>query len=153
MAEGNLDGPYVQVAAICTTPLIEQGGGLSIIRIQDRIQLAGTTDTMQPQPLHSLFLVLALKSGGTTGKFSLTIVPIDPNGKEIQGFPTFTVLFEGMERGQVIAFPLPLVAAEEGLYWFEVKLEGALVTKIPLRVMYQKLQLPPGMAFSPPSAG
>ena len=152
MAESTLDGPYVQVGVICTTPLLEQGGALSVIRIQDRVQLAGVTDTMQPQPLNSLFMVLALKSGGTTGKFNLTITPISPGGKEIPGFPSFPVLFEGMERGNVIAFPLPLVAAEEGLYWFEVKLEGALITKIPLRVMYQKIQMPPGMVLpQPPS--
>lgn len=151
MVESPLDGPFVQVAAICTTPLVEQNGNLSIIRIQDRIQLAGITDTMQPQPLQSLFLVVALKSGGTTGKYNLTISAIAPNGNEIPGFPTFPVLFEGMERGHVIAFPIPLVVTEEGLYWFEVRLEGAaLLTKIPLRVMYQKLQMPPGMAFPQP---
>ena len=73
MAEGNLDGPYVQVAAICTTPLIEQGGGLSIIRIQDRIQLAGTTDTMQPAPA----ALAVLSSCAQVGRHDWKIQPDD----------------------------------------------------------------------------
>jgi len=32
MPEGTFGGPYIQVAAICTTPLIEQSGYLSVIR-------------------------------------------------------------------------------------------------------------------------
>src|SRR6202042_393250 len=46
MTEPSFGGPYVQVAAICATPLVEQQGFLSVIRIQDRIQLAGITDQM-----------------------------------------------------------------------------------------------------------
>ena len=146
MAGTTLSGPYVQVAAICTTPLIEQQGQLSIIRIQDRIQLAGITDQMQPQPLNSLWLVIALKSGELVGKYNLKIVPVSPSGVRQDG-PSVSVLFEGQERGTIIQAPLGVVVEEEGLYWFEVTLEEAVLTRIPLRVMYQKMQMIPGMPF------
>lgn len=149
MTEQSLRGPYVQVAAICATPLIENSGLLSVIRIQDRIQLAGTTDQMQPQPLMNLWLVLSLKAGEMMGKYTIHITPISPSGKRVPG-PNFSVLFEGQERGAVIALPLPFIAQEEGLYWFEVKLEEAVLTQIPLRVMYQKMQMMPGMLFPQP---
>lgn len=152
MDESNFGGPYVQVAAICMTPLIEQQGALSVIRIQDRIQLAGLTDQMQPQPLNSLWLVLALKSGEMTGKFNITVTPIDPGGKRLPGLSS-SMLMEGQERGAVLATPLMLVADKEGLYWFEVRLEDTLLTKVPLRVMYQKVQGLPGMPSPPPPHG
>lgn len=152
MPENTSGGPFVQVAAICTTPLIEQQGALSIIRIQDRIQIAGVSDQMQPQPLGNLWLVLALKAGEMQGKYNLYVTPILPSGERVEG-PNFSVLFEGQERGAVVAFPLQFIAQEEGLYWFEVKLEEAVLTKIPLRVMYQKIQAMPGMPFSQPPAG
>jgi hypothetical protein len=152
MSEKTFGGPYVQVAAICMTPLIEQQGLLSVIRIQDRIQLAGLTENMQPQPLNSLTLVVALKSGEMTGKFALNIVPITPSGKRLPG-PSMSILFEGQERGTVMMAPLMVVAEEEGLYWFEVTLEDMILTRIPLRVMYQKMQTIPGMPFPPPQNG
>ena len=152
MSEKTIGGPYVQVAAICATPLIEQQGFLSIIRIQDRIQLAGLTDNMQPQLLNSLTLVVAVKSGDMSGKYTLNVVPITPSGKRLLG-PSMSILFEGQERGTVMMAPLMVVAEEEGLYWFEITLEDMILTRIPLRVMYQKMQTIPGMPFPPPQNG
>lgn len=151
MSEKPLGGPYVQIAAICSMPLVEQQGLLSVIRIQDRVQLAGATDQMQPQPLNALSMVVILKSGDFSGSYSIQINAITPTGRQIDGLPV-SALFEGQERGVSIVTPLMFVAEEPGLYWFEVMLEGAAVTRIPLRVMYQKIQIQPGIQF-PPSAG
>jgi hypothetical protein len=139
MAELTFGGPYVQVAAICTTQLIEQTGQLSVIRIQDRVQLAGPTDQMQPTPLNSLAIVISLKSGEMRGKGELKVTPVTPAGKLLAP-AAFQTLFEGDERGIILALPLAVVAEEEGLYWFEVTVDEVLLTRIPLRVMYQKLQ-------------
>jgi hypothetical protein len=139
--------PYVQVAAICQTPMQEVTGYLSVIRIMDRVQIGGITDEMQPQPLNQLFIVIVLKSGEMKGKFKMTIVPETPSRKRLPG-PELTILFEGEERGVATVLPVGIVAEEEGLYWFDVMLEGDLLTRIPLRVMYQKIQ--PGMAFPLP---
>jgi len=105
---------------------------------------------MKPQPLGSLFLVLALKAGELNGKYMLQITPITPSTKRLPGL-SFSVLFEGQERGAILTVPLNIVAEEEGLYWFEITLEDMILTKIPLRVMYQKLSLP-GILF-PPQGG
>lgn len=152
MEEKGFGGPYVQVAAICMTPLVEQQGALSVIRIQDRIQLAGVNDQMQPQPLNALWLVLVLKSGEVSGKYALTITPVTPGGKRLPPL-TSSVLLEGQERGAILATPLMIVAEEEGLYWFEVTIEETILTRIPLRVMYQKMQAMPGMPFPPAQTG
>jgi hypothetical protein len=142
--------PFVQVAAICQSPLQEATGHLSLIRLMDRVPIAGITDEMQPQPLNQLAIVVVLKSGEMKGKYNIKIVPVTPSGKRLAG-PQLTALFEGEERGVAIVLPVALVAEEEGLYWFDVMLEQELLTRIPLRVMYQKMQQ--GTPFQSPQAG
>jgi len=115
-----------------------------VIRIQDRIQVMGLTDEMQPQPLANYQLVLCLKSGEMRGKGTLRLTPVTPSGKSLPYAET-TALFEGDERGNALIAPLAVVAEEEGLYWMEIALDGQLLTRIPFRVMYQKMQFTPGM--------
>ena len=150
MPERTFGGPYVQAATICQTAIIDNQGHLSVIRMLDRIQVMGLTDAMKPQPLANNQLVLSLKSGEMRGKSILRITPISPSGKTLQHAES-TVLFEGDERGAYVIAPLGVIAEEEGLYWLEITLDGQLMTRVPFRVMYQKMQLPPGMQF--PHAG
>ncbi len=150
MAEKSMR-PFVQVAAVCAMPLQERNGTLSLIKIMDRIPVQGIADEMQRQPLQNFALVVILKSGDMKGKFNLKIIPETPSGKRLQ--PTvLSVLFEGEERGVAAVMPVPLVAEEEGLYWFDVLIEEDLLTRIPLRIMYQKIQPIQYPGFqSPPS--
>ncbi len=142
--------PYVQVAAICQTALQEPNGYLSLIRLIDRLPIAGFQDEMQPQPLNNLVLAVVLKSGSMKGQYKLRIIPVTPSGKRLAG-PEMGVLFEGEERGVAAIMPLGIVAEEQGLYWFDVMLEQDLLTRVPLRLMYQKMQ--PGTPFQPPQVG
>jgi hypothetical protein len=144
--------PFVQIAAICGAPLQETNGSLSLIRITDRVSLVGITDEMKPQPLQQFALVVILKSGAVKGKYHMKILPESPSGKRL-GEVKMSVLFEGDERGVQTIMPLPLVADEEGLYWFDVLIEEELLTRIPLRVMYQKIQPIPAMGFPTPPPG
>ena len=148
MPQDSIAGPFVQIACICNTALQEVTGHLSVIRITDRVGVVGTTPQMQPQPLQNLVLVLLLKSGGLRETHNLKIVPVTPRGNPLPA-SELAVLFEGDERGPGVVTPLSLVATEEGLYWFEVYLEEQLLTKIPLRVIYQRAQMIP---LQPPPA-
>src|ERR1019366_6725650 len=108
--------PYVQVAAICQVPpLQEKNGQVSLIRLMDRMPVMGTTDDMRPQPLHNLILVVILKSGAMRGQYHMRIVPVTPSGKRLPG-PELSVLFEGDERGVAAVLPLAIVAEEPGLF-------------------------------------
>jgi len=141
--------PFVQVAAICQAPMQETNGLFSLVRIMDRLPVGGLTDEMQPQPLNQLSLVVILKAGEMKGKYTLKIIPETPSGQRLPPLQ-MPVLFEGDERGVMLCTPLGLVATEEGLYWFDVMIEQEVLTRIPLRVMYQKLQTIPGMPPQPP---
>lgn len=139
MADGSFSGPFISVACICQTPLQEAQGNLSIIRIMDRVGVVGTTPQMQPQPLQNLVLVVILRSGSLGESHRVRIVPLTPNGTTLPAME-MTMLFEGNDRGPALIMPVSLVATEEGLYWFDVYLESQLLTRIPLRVIYQRAQ-------------
>jgi hypothetical protein len=139
MPEDSVSGPFVNVACICQTPLQEAAGNISLIRIMDRVGIVGTTPQMQPQPLQNLALVVILRSGSLGENHVVKIKPLTPTGTELPAME-MTVLFEGNDRGPAIILPVSLVATEEGLYWFDVYLEEQLLTRIPLRVIYQRVQ-------------
>lgn len=146
MPNDTVSGPFVAVACICQTPLVEQGGQLSVIRITERLQVVGVNPQMQPQPIQNLFLVVILRSGDMRGSYPLKVTPVTPSGQSLQSTEA-SVLFEGEDRGPGFIQPLQFLATEDGLYWFEVRLSDALLTRIPLRVQYQRMQ---GLPFQPP---
>lgn len=135
--------PWVQVAAICHTALVENTGQLSVIRITDRIAIAGTTPEMQPQPLQ-LTVAILLKSGEMRGQYNVKIRCTSPQGQETMG-QEIMFLFEGGDRGVQVVLPMAMVATEAGTYWFDLLVEDDVITRMPLTVLYQRIQLPPGM--------
>ena len=133
----NLSGPHLQVAAFCEKVLIETDQVASLIRLLDRFNVAGPTPEMPPTTL-TFFLVISFKAGFIRGKHTVRVSPISPSGVEM---PTFEIpqLFEGEDRGTMVAAQMNFLAQEEGLYWFRVFFESALVTQMPLRVTYQRV--------------
>ena len=131
-------GPFLQVAVICQAALREVDGSISLIRVVERIMVQGHTPEMQPFPIQNLTLVVLVKAGVANGKYKVTVAPYTPSGQPLPSLET-AVLFEGGERGVGIITPMALAATEEGLYWFEVRVEEVVLTRIPLRVLYQRV--------------
>ncbi len=137
-----IQGPYVQVAAFCQTAMIENTGAVSVIRITDRVGVAGITAEMGPTPIQ-ITLIIILKSGFMRTQSKISVRPIPPNQGQMPPLE-FPALFEGDDRGVQLVMPMGFVAQEQGLYWFEIAVEGLMLTRIPLRVMYQQIMAPPG---------
>lgn len=146
-------GPFVAIAVICETALQEASGVLSLIRIVDRFQIAGPTAEMQPVNL-KFTIVVAFKAGFSRNNAVVTVKPIPPSHKDVPPIEA-SVLFEGEDRGVNLILNVPgFQVSEQGLYWFDVSVDGVLYTRIPLRIMYQRvsgtmqglpgLQPPPG---------
>jgi hypothetical protein len=136
---GDTDGPFLQAALICERVLREQDGVLSAIRVIDRlVRRAGpdAPDELAPfeQPIEILLL---MKSGAARGRFELTIGVEKPSGEqgEVLEVP---VHFEGEDRGIQVVLPMSFAADQEGLYWFDIGFEGTRITRMPLRVLYQR---------------
>lgn len=141
--------PWVQIAAICHTALLENTGAMSVIRVTDRITVAGVTPDMQPQPLQ-LTVAILLKAGDMIGQYNVRIRVRSPQGQETMGQPIL-FLFEGGDRGVQVVLPMAMIATEPGTYWFDLLIEDDVLTRMPLTVLYQRIQLPPGVV--PPAAG
>lgn len=133
--------PYLSTAVICEKVLQEKDDAVSLIRIVDRISVTvsslGSPENMPPIPVN-LTAFISLKSGGARGRHTVKWQTETPSGLKLPE-QLFPVLFEGEDRGVNLILNLNLIADQEGVYWFDVLLEDRLFTRIPLRIVYQRI--------------
>lgn len=136
------EGPYLVTAVLCEKVLEEKDGVISAIRIVDRIVHSAVgpeaPEEMPPIPVNLIGLI-TFKSGAARGRHTVRLRPQAPAGLNLPDI-ALPVHFEGEDRGANLVVQLGLQAAQEGLYWFDVLLDDELVTRMPLRIMYQRLQ-------------
>ena len=136
--------PYLSLAVFCEKVLKETDGVLSAIRIIDRFTIPGTSERM-PVSTVIFSVLIVLKSGDFRGRAEIELRPTTPSG-QLLPIMRFPVNFEGdADRGVGIGTPIQLQAEEEGLFWFDVSLSvvgggSELLTRIPLRILYQRAQ-------------
>jgi hypothetical protein len=138
-----IGGPFLQAAFFCEKVLQEKDGVMSAIRLVDRFTLSSSAEgspDLMPSINIGISILIAFKSGDIKGKWELKVRPIAPSGQELPGF-VGPVLFEGDERGASVVIQYGLTAKEEGIYWFDVMLNDKLITKMPLRIIYEKTQV------------
>jgi hypothetical protein len=137
----NIFRAHLHVATFCERVLHEADGVNSIIRMVDRFMVQGESEEMSPVILQFM-VYISFKSGFMRGKQKIKLQPVSPNGTE---FPSmdFPVLFEGDDdRGPAFGFQVNWPIAEEGLFWWDLYLNEELVTRMPLRVIYQRVRPP-----------
>jgi len=138
-------GPYLSIATLCERALQETDGVISLIRVVDRWTVNGPTEEM-PDTAIQATIVVTLKSGFHRGAGRLTITPITPREVKLQAMDV-PVHFEGDEdRGINVVAPMMFPVTEPGIYWFTIELDGQILSRIPLRVIYH--QTP--MVMQPP---
>lgn len=132
---------YLQIATFCEKVLRETDGVLSIIRMFDRFNVVGDSAEM-PVTVLQFTVVVGFKSGFMRGKQTLRLRPVSPTGKELPAME-IPMLFEGDDdRGSFMAFQVNFPVEEEGVYWWDVYLHDELITRMPLRVFYQRTRTP-----------
>lgn len=140
---GPTNGPFLAAAVFCEMILNEDGGIASLIRIHDRItqvaQGPGAPAEMPPIQPPNLWAFISFKSGAARGGHKVRFEREDPSGLMRSDAPELDVLFEGDDRGVNIVVRVTDAFSEQGLYWYRVLLDGELITKMPLRVVYQRL--------------
>jgi hypothetical protein len=136
-------GPYLIAALLCEKVLQEKDEVFSVIRIVDHVTITASTfdapETMPPTPIN-LNALISLKSGSARGKDVIRWKVEAPSGLKIaeQSVP---ILFEGEDRGANLILNINMSVDQEGLYWFDLLLEDHLLTRIPLRILYQRIGL------------
>lgn len=138
------NGPFVTMACICERALREDDGVLSVIRVVDRFIVTGAgPDAPTEMPPHDreYTIVVMVKSGVYKGSAEIRVVPEHPSGIKGEGVSASFHL-EGDERGHQMRFMVRDRFEESGLYWYHVYLNDVEVTRIPLRLMYQRVSTP-----------
>ncbi|MBM4438321.1 MAG: hypothetical protein FJ029_14105 [Actinobacteria bacterium] len=136
------DGPYVTAAVLCERVLRDQDGLFTIVRTLDRIirnwsgPLPG--DSAVPPIDVRATAYVALTAGSARGRATLGLRVVKPSGEILLEKP-FPVLFEMDERAAAVAVDLAFPGDQEGLWWIEIRLDGQLATKIPLRLVDQRV--------------
>ena len=137
-------GPYIQAAVLCEQVIEDKTGALSLIRIIDTIT---HTEARQDAPVdmppttYPMKMVIMLKSGRARGRHELKICPELPSG-ELKQPITQSVQMEGEERGNNHIINMIFTFTIEGLYWFNIYLDDVILTKIPLRIKYNRVVIP-----------
>lgn len=129
-------GPYLTAAFICERLLLEQDGVVSAIRLIDRAFFVTGPDGAPLVAEMPLTLTVMLKSGAARGSYTVRIEVEKPSTERMQMLEA-PVFFEGEERGANIVLQTAMRPDGPGLYWFDVSFENELLTRIPLRVIYQ----------------
>lgn len=133
-------GPFLQAALFVERVLHERDGVLSFVRIVDRLAVQAHGDAPEELPEGAsakVTMVVMLKSGDARGRHRLSVRPELPSGLYLEA-RGFDVLFEGEDRGVNVIVELD-VALMEGLHWFTVSLGDVELTRVPLRIAYQRL--------------
>lgn len=141
------DLPLLKAAVICENVITSKDGVLSLINIVDRRMITASGEGAPPQmpPQEWEFnLVLMFTSGGYVGKARVAIAVQGPDGlrKPIHSVEPF---FEGFDRGHNLIIGMRFGFEHEGLYWFEVYVNEQPLTRIPCRIIYNRITrtLPP----------
>ena len=134
-------GPYIQMAGLCEQVIEDKTGALSLIRIIDTIthtEARPDAPTEMPSVTYPMKMVIMLKSGRARGRHELRIIPELPSGETKPPF-TRSVQMEGEERGFNNIINMVFTFTMEGLYWFNIHLDDSLLTRVPLRIKYNRI--------------
>lgn len=138
-----MPGPHVQLATFCEKVLVEQDGVMSVIRMLDRvivtIHAKGAPAELPEGGTFHTTLAIALKADDARGRYPVTIRAQDPSGRFLPD-QSFDATFEREERGVnlVLNIGIPVI---EGLFWFDVLVNEQPLTRVPLRITYQRIPL------------
>ena len=134
-------GPYVKAAFFCEHALQEADGVLSAIRIVDRImhtEQGSQTPEEMPPVAYKLFVVAILVPGRAKGRHPVRLDLENPAG-ELRMLSEHDLLFEGEDRNVALVADMRATFTHEGLHWLHVSFDGHVLTKSPLRVIYQRV--------------
>ncbi|MBX6341961.1 MAG: hypothetical protein IRY97_05840 [Thermomicrobiaceae bacterium] len=146
--------PYVLLAVLCQRAQQDQYGSLSLINVIEQL-VVGSTDPNPPEQMPTFRfqgnLVVSLASGPVRRRGTVRVRPIRPSGEALE--PVYQeVEFRGEDNRVTLVSNLSFDVTEPGLHWFDVLLEDAVLTRIPLRVRYERARTAPWLTRVEPGA-
>jgi hypothetical protein len=137
----NDEGPFVAIAVLCQDVLRRDDGTMDVLGIVEGLLVdpppQGEDDPLglRPAAIVSLRLMVSLRAGTLRGAQAVQVVGRYPAGNA--GPSTgVQVEFTDERPAATINVPLEIQVHEPGTYRFDVLVGGALVTVVPLRVLF-----------------
>ena len=140
-------GPYLTAALLCERVIEEKDGSLTAVRLVD--QLTIEPGSSEPNvvtvvvPLR-LSLLVSIREGEVDHPYDVSITVLDPSGTERKLKPAGQMLVAGPVAGGNFIAHLMFSPQLEGMYFFEIELDGEFLSRVPLNVVRQ----PASTAFS-----
>jgi hypothetical protein len=145
------DGPFLLMAVLCQRADQDQYGALNVINVLEQL-VVGTDAPNAPVEFPGFRLesqlVVSLASGTLRGERLVSIVPVEPTGDTLEPV-TNRVQFDGNDHRVTIVANVSLDVAHTGVYWFRVMMNGNELTRIPLRIGYERSRRQPWVNLTP----
>lgn len=134
-------GPHLQAALLCQNVTQQvPNGPITIVGLIDRVVVRVPQGILPEQAAPSIVschAVVILKTGSRPGNHRLRLVLTSPTGRPLREFSLEITLPNEPDQGVNVVMPIQFTASEEGIYWFDVKLDSEAVplTRISFRRM------------------
>jgi hypothetical protein len=134
--------PSLRIAALCERVLEEKDGALSLIRLIDRLVItAQGTNVPKELPPGQVPLTAAMSWINGLGNYEAKIYVDFPDGSSFESM-TVPFFLESLDKIQNVIVRLALPIKHPGVYWFNFMLGDQIKSRLPLRVIYQRKELP-----------
>jgi hypothetical protein len=125
--------PYVGAALFCERILTEEGGVRSFMRVID----TGEIDLPPNLPLKPAIdiqavVILKIPPEETRADYGVELIGHSPSGTRMTVGAPVRVSIEEQGGGANIAARIAFPVEEYGVYWFDVVVDGEVLTKMPL---------------------
>jgi hypothetical protein len=151
-------GPYLAAAFFCENVLESKDGLLTPIRILDQITLPIPADVPADFPskenpaIVTMSGLLSFKTGyWRAGQHTVRTIMHSPSGKKPQAVENNLEFSRPPQGGANLILRSQIKVFNGGLFWFDVYLDGKLMTRMPLVITLQKQEPQPNQPAPPPS--
>jgi hypothetical protein len=142
-------GPFISAAFLCEKVLREGDGVPTFVRVVERFTVPvmpklplGVQIPAPPAPIVQCSLVVLLKAGDVpAGRYTVRIDHVPPTGSQARGPDAAAVFNGGDDNGSAIISQMAIPNPPEGLHWFDFYFEQERLTRIPMRIIYQPMQV------------
>lgn len=143
-----IGGPFLAAAFFCENVLEDKDGVLSAMRIVDTINVAihpsapadfPSAETPLQLQQNMLFII---KTGDAPGKYEFSITAESPAGKKQEVDKREIELHGPVAGGLNIRHAITFLLRSAGVYWFSVRINRKLMTRVPLSINVIRIPKP-----------
>jgi hypothetical protein len=138
-------GPFVAAAVFAEKVLQERDGTKSLIRIVDRVTQtavgAEPPEAMPPLEWQATVFI-SLKPGQARGGTGFRILMESPDGFSREVAAGSFNFLGGPNNGADLLAPFKHRFEMPGVYWFDIEIDGSILTRMPLEILYERRVMP-----------